>query len=278
MRDQTDRAAASDGARQGDAALGLSMEDLAREADRFGVSDEQVHRDHAISHVLAALSDEFARDVIFFGGTALSRTHLLHARLSEDIDLLALTSRADLADRLTKTVSRRVLRTLGRVSWEPGFNARDDVQPAVLMTAEGIAIKVQLLSARGYTSWPVEMRQIEQRYLDARPATLQVPTISSFAGWKTDAWFARRASRDLYDLWALAERGAIDADAVAAYVKFGSTGGPPRPFMFSKAPTGRDWEESLAGQTRLEIGPEDALLVVRNAWASAQGEVWDKSV
>jgi predicted nucleotidyltransferase component of viral defense system len=30
---------------------------------------------------------EFADEVIFFGGTALSRTHLLHARRSEDIDL-----------------------------------------------------------------------------------------------------------------------------------------------------------------------------------------------
>jgi len=275
MRDRTGGATGPGGARRSDAALGLSMEDLAREADRFGVSDEQVRRDHAISHVLAAVSDEFARDVIFFGGTALSRTHLLHARLSEDIDLLALTPRTDLADRLTTTISRRLLRTLGRVSWNPGFDPRDDVRPAVLMTPEGIAIKIQLLSAKGYARWPVEMRRIEQRYRDAPPATLQVPTTTSFAGWKTDAWSARHASRDLYDLWALAERGAIEADAVAAFVKFGPTGGPPRPFMFSKAPTRREWEEALAGQTRLEVSPEDALLVVRNAWASAQGEVWD---
>ena len=256
-------------------ATGLSREDLAREADRFGVSDEQVRRDHAISHVLAVVSEEFADEVIFFGGTALSRTHLVHARLSEDIDLLASTPRAELADRLTKAISSRLLRTLGRVSWNPGFTLHDDVQPAVLETSEGIAIKIQLLGAKGYARWPVEMRPIEQRYRDVRPATLRVPTITSFAGWKTDAWFARRASRDLYDLWALAETGAIDADAVATFVKFGSTGGPPRPLMFSNAPTRRDWDEALAGQTRLEVRPEEALFVVRNAWASAQAEVWD---
>ena len=118
------------------------------------------------------------------------------------------------------------------------------------------------------------MRQIEQRYRDARPAMLQVPTVCSFAGWKTDAWCARQASRDLYDLWALAERGAIDADTVAAFVKHGPTGRPPRPFMFSKAPTSGEWEAALGGQTRLIIGPEDALRVVRNAWATALEEDW----
>lgn len=275
MKDRPSRATGPGGARRSDIAAGLSTEDLTREADRFGVSDQQVRRDHAISHVLAAVSEEFAHDVIFFGGTALSRTHLLHARLSEDIDLLALTPRTQLADRLTRTISSRLLRTLGRVSWNPRFAAHDDVQAAVLAISEDIAIKIQLLDAKGYAKWPVEMRQIEQRYRDAQPATLQVPTITSFAGWKTDAWFARRASRDLYDLWALAERDAIDTDAVSAFVKFGSTGGPPRPFMFSKAPPRSEWEEALAAQTRLEVGPEDALHAVRNAWASAQGEVWD---
>jgi len=275
VNDRTDGPGDGGGHRRSDVALGLSTEDLAREADRFGVSDEQVRRDHAISHVLAAVAGEFAHDVIFFGGTALSRTHLVHARLSEDIDLLALVPRTELAARLTSTVSGRLMRTHGRVSWNPGFDPHDDVQPAVLETAEGIAIKIQLLDGRGYASWPVEMRQIEQRYQDARPATLQVPTISSFAGWKTDAWCARQASRDLYDLWALAETGAIDADAVTAFVKYGPTNRPPRAFMFSKAPAPREWEEALAGQTRLEISAEDALLAVRNAWASAQGEVWD---
>jgi predicted nucleotidyltransferase component of viral defense system len=92
------------------------LADLAREAERFGVSDEQVRRDHAISHVLAAISERRADDVIFFGGTALSRTHLVHARLSEDIDLIALGPRAEVADRLTRTVNGGLLRTHGRLS------------------------------------------------------------------------------------------------------------------------------------------------------------------
>jgi predicted nucleotidyltransferase component of viral defense system len=55
----------------------------------LGVAEAQVRRDHAISHILAALSRHRSEDLIFFGGTALSRTYLLDKRLSEDIDLIA---------------------------------------------------------------------------------------------------------------------------------------------------------------------------------------------
>jgi len=64
----------------------------------FGVAEAQVQRDHAISHILAALSRHRREELIFFGGTALSRTYLLDERLSEDIDLIAIDHRDDLAD------------------------------------------------------------------------------------------------------------------------------------------------------------------------------------
>lgn len=68
---------------------GLSDSDAARVEDEYGVSSEQVDRDHAISHVLAALSSSDLRDhLVFFGGTALTRTFLPRFRLREDIDLL----------------------------------------------------------------------------------------------------------------------------------------------------------------------------------------------
>ncbi len=57
----------------------------------FGVADIQVRRDHLISHALAAIASIDAAEIEFFGGTALCRTHLPHHRLSEDIDLVALT-------------------------------------------------------------------------------------------------------------------------------------------------------------------------------------------
>lgn len=53
-------------------------------ATQFGVSSEQVERDHLISHLLAFLSQDFGERIHFIGGTAVARTHLPHGRLSED--------------------------------------------------------------------------------------------------------------------------------------------------------------------------------------------------
>jgi predicted nucleotidyltransferase component of viral defense system len=84
-------------------------------ADRFGVDMEQVRRDHPISHVLAAISTGVATDdVVFFGGTALSRTFLTDARLSEDVDLIALAPRADAAGQIEAAVRRDLARSHGR--------------------------------------------------------------------------------------------------------------------------------------------------------------------
>lgn len=49
-------------------------------AERFGVDDQQVRRDHLISHVLAAISAVAGESVIFFGGTALARSVLVDGR------------------------------------------------------------------------------------------------------------------------------------------------------------------------------------------------------
>lgn len=48
---------------------GLRRDEAATVAQQFGVALEQVHRDHLISAILAALQTH-ADDLIFFGGTA----------------------------------------------------------------------------------------------------------------------------------------------------------------------------------------------------------------
>ncbi|EUA08583.1 hypothetical protein I546_4457 [Mycobacterium kansasii 732] len=66
-------------------------------ATQFGVSTEQVERDHLISHLLAFLSRDFGDRIHFIGGTAPARAYLPHGHLSEDIDLIALGNRNDVA-------------------------------------------------------------------------------------------------------------------------------------------------------------------------------------
>jgi predicted nucleotidyltransferase component of viral defense system len=80
----------------------LSRENRASVADRFGADDAQIERDHLISHLLVGLAELVGDVVVFFGGTALSRTHLPSGRLSEDIDLYTSGDRRAIAEELTK--------------------------------------------------------------------------------------------------------------------------------------------------------------------------------
>lgn len=236
-------------------------------ADRFGVAPEQVERDHLISHLLAVLSDRFADRLHFIGGTALARTHLVDGRLSEDIDLVALGNRTELAAELDAALPRAVARTHGRLHWEPGLGAVRDTEAAHLRTDGGLSVKIQLLSSKDRTVWLAERRALDQRYRDAPPAQLTVPTRAAFAASKTATWHDRHASRDLWDLWALAGIGGIDDEAGELYRQHGPTGKPPGRHLFVTPPADRDWTAQLAGQTRLDVTAATALGIVRVAWA-----------
>lgn len=71
-------------------------------AVQFGVSPEQVERDHLISHPLAAIGARFGGRLHFIGETALARTHLVSGRLSEDIDLVALDNSSTTPEKLRR--------------------------------------------------------------------------------------------------------------------------------------------------------------------------------
>lgn len=242
-------------------------EEWAAVAERFGASLEQVRRDHLISHVLAALANGVPTDqLLFFGGTALSRTHLTDARLSEDIDLVAFGSRVEVAAAIEDAVGRRLARSHGQPTWRPALTSTRDAQPATLEVEATLGIQVQLVSGDGFL-WPTEVREIDQRYSDAPPAALRTLTAAGFAAAKLAAWMERRAARDLYDLWALAERDLIDASAADVFTRKGPIGQPPPSWVFDQAPDETTWRRSLAHQTRLRVTAAEALAVVRDAWS-----------
>nr|WP_036495219.1 nucleotidyl transferase AbiEii/AbiGii toxin family protein [Nocardia sp. BMG111209] len=245
----------------------MNLDERDTVATRFGVAPEQVERDHLISHLLAALSDRFADRLQFIGGTALARTHLTNGRLSEDIDLVALGNRTELAAEIDAALPRAIARSHGRLVWEPELTAVRDIESANLRTSSGVFVKIQLLSARDRTVWPAELRMLEQRYSDVPSARLPVPTLPAFAASKTATWHDRRASRDLWDLWALAGIGAIDAEACALFKRYGPTNRPPGAHLFDRPPKQDDWVSQLAGQTRLTVSATTALAVVGSAWA-----------
>lgn len=238
-------------------------------AERFGVDMEQVRRDHLISHLLAAgvPSD----DIVFFGGTALSRTYLTDARLSEDIDLIALAPRTDVAAQIEVAVRRGLARSHGRPAWRPALSATSGSQPATVGVEGTASIQVQLLTGEGYL-WPTEVRDIDQHYSDAPPARLRTLTAAGFAAAKLSAWMDRHAPRDLYDLWALAERGLIDADALDVFTRCGPQGRPPAGWEFKDAPDETAWGRALGHQTRLRVSAAAALDSVWDAWRAAAFE------
>lgn len=62
-------------------------------AARIGVPENQVRRDHLLSHLIGSLPVE--ERVVFIGGTALNRSHLPDLRLSEDLDVLLVEGKDD---------------------------------------------------------------------------------------------------------------------------------------------------------------------------------------
>ena len=245
---------------------GLRRAEAAAVAQQFGVALEQVHRDHLISLILAALQTH-ADELVFFGGTALARTYLPSGRLSEDVDLIAMRDRRSTARAITRTIERALRVPHGRVEWTVALADIRDTDPAGLVTSDGLVVRVQLLSALGYPPWPTAIHEIDQRYSDVALTRLRTPVRDSFAAWKTAAWFERRAPRDLYDPWALALAGALTRSAAQLFATH--TGlGPPQDHMFSRPPADHDWHDQLSGQTRLSVSAEEALRVVRSSWAA----------
>jgi predicted nucleotidyltransferase component of viral defense system len=116
---------------------------------------------------------------------------------------------------------------------------------------------------------PNQTADLEQRHSDAPPARMAVLTAPGAAAAKLSAWSERRAPRDLYDLWALADRGLITPEAVAVFVTRGPFGQPPSEWIFTAGIDEQDWRSALGHQTRLSIRADQALDVVRTAWLTA---------
>lgn len=232
-------------------------------AARFGADLEQVRRDHLLSHVLAAISAGISTDdVVFFGGTALSRTYLADARLSEDTDLIALVPRLQLAGAIESAVARGIARSHGRVSWLPPLTATSGRASAGDAVGRGPGRHPGPAARRRRVHLAHRGRDIEQRYRDAPPARLRTLTAPAFAAAKLAAWMDRRAPRDLYDQWAMSERGLIDGAALDVFVRHGPTGKPPASWVFSSGPDDTTWRGALGHQTRLTVTAGEALAAV----------------
>lgn len=243
----------------------LSVQELNDTMASFEVAEHQVRRDHVISYALAALASIDNRRLLFFGGTALARTHLPDLRLSEDIDLIALSPRTVLADDIQRALVSGLSRVVGAPEFAPDIGATINSQ-ACVMRVDDVQIQIQLLAGLGYPGWPTEVRALEQRYSDAPPAVMRVLTASAFAAAKLAAWHDRRAPRDLYDMWALGRRGLITDDARRIYAKFGPTTSAAG-VVFAPVPSQREWQDALGHQGVIKVTAAEAASTVAEEWS-----------
>ena len=235
----------------------------------FDVPLSQVRHDFVVSHLLSAVSlvDDA---VIFYGGTALSRTILPDLRLSEDIDLLSVGSRQQAAQSIDEAVRGYFRRHRVEVDAEPWLaQVKRDTQ-ACLFRIDDIEVKVQLIDGRHYTPWPTQVSAVEQRYASVPETTLLTLTPPGFVGAKTSAWIDRNTPRDLYDLWALHEQGFIDGEAARLYRRIGPTNSyPGRHMLPIQAPAEEEWMDALSHQCVPQVTAQIAYETVVSAWQRA---------
>ncbi|MCL2464354.1 MAG: nucleotidyl transferase AbiEii/AbiGii toxin family protein [Micrococcales bacterium] len=249
----------------------LSAAETTHWGERFGVAEDQVRHDFLLSHVLTAIAASRA-NVVFYGGTALSRTFLPHLRLSEDIDLLSVGPRGDAAAALDESIRTHLTIAFGGVTADRWLSqARVDTDASVLFVA-GTGVNVQLIDGRAYPPWPTALSTVTMRYAGMPDVRLTTLTGDGFVGAKTVAWCdrTRHAPRDLYDLWALGQAGRIDATAARTYRRVGPTGAYPHRWTLPSGPPSEgQWQDALAHQCLLRVTAAEAFDSVTSAWLRA---------
>lgn len=245
----------------------LRERDLRLWVDRLGVPEQQVRRDHLVSVILLAVPD-ILPDGIFFGGTALCRTHLPHWRLSEDIDLLVGSrgsARGEIGERLPRALRREYPEL--ELSW-----LRLDGTEVASARSEDLVVQIQLVARDpSYARYPTAEMDVLLRYADLPPTVpIACPTLTGATAMKLNAWADRGTARDLCDLFALAQ---IDAITVEALDIAAETSRPLQPYAFDeeRLPSEAQWSAALGHQMREPPPPHQALDLVRSAVADRAG-------
>ncbi|HZJ51298.1 MAG TPA: nucleotidyl transferase AbiEii/AbiGii toxin family protein [Actinomycetota bacterium] len=244
----------------------FSPEERREWAGRFGVAAGAIHHDHLISHLLLALST-WDQDVLLYGGTALSRTHLSGFRLSEDIDLQIISPGRHIGP-LGNHLMRAIRRDYPDATWERRSAPRD--QTIAYLHADDLAVRVHLIGPD--ENLPAETVPIELRYSDLpESVSLRVPTRSAVAAMKTGAYMDRAAPRDLVDLDGLANLGALNEEAARVLKDVFGLVVVQQEFDRVRLSTAQAWEAELERLMRERPSPEACLQRVKDAYSQALG-------
>ena len=244
----------------------IGRQERAQWSRRLGVTHQQVARDHLVSCILHWLaSSDLAHECAFIGGTALARSHLLDARVSEDVDLLtsvpadaAARIRADLPAALRREYPGLQVLHAGRGPRGPVIHAE---------SPDGQAVQIQILTTEpAVARLPTRPTPVALRYARL-PATvdLTLPTPAAFVAMKVAAYRDRAEPRDLFDLAELARRGHVTTDALTLTRQL--TNATPRTTEFATVPerVQARWHDRLAHQLTDPGTPTQAARAIAQA-------------
>ena len=240
----------------------LDPRDSQKVKNLFNANEAQVSRDHAISHVLAALQG-INTELVFFGGTALSRTFLTMGRLSEDIDLYSPDRRA--LCRELDEFPKLIKEEFPHANWNVMPSQTVDSQSSLLVCDSSIQITVQAVDSRTreWSKVPKALTQIYQRFSDVSETKLFTPTFDGFVAMKALAWIDRHSARDLFDLEGLSHIGEVTQGArevIDQLIGFRLS----REMMMGRV-VGL-WHEELVHQTKLDKSEEECLERLLTWW------------
>lgn len=239
---------------------------ISRFSAQYGVSDDQIRRDHLISHILAALPSVFnAKEIHFYGGTALCRTYLLDSRLSEDIDLLSAdfeTALRELEVKLPRLLRREFPGSTDEIGGQEGTGRQGR-----LVTRDPIGVQIYVGAAHSeHSAWRFSPCKVSLRYPDLpEHVTLSCPTLETFAAMKLAAYADRHSPRYLFDLAGLAGLGALNDEAESILEM--ATGVAFSKEEFQRIPTAvaTAWRTELLHQVAELPDPEECRLRVLQA-------------
>ena len=106
---------------------------LVATAQATGLNEQFVEKDYYITEVLRIVADAYGEQVIFKGGTSLSKGWALIDRFSEDVDLFVNPARFDPPLQGARAVDRQLRALRDRVAAHPGL----DLVPALGQTIGG---------------------------------------------------------------------------------------------------------------------------------------------
>ncbi|MDP1694646.1 MAG: nucleotidyl transferase AbiEii/AbiGii toxin family protein [Candidatus Woesearchaeota archaeon] len=188
----------------------LNREEIEKIARERGQQANIIEKDYLLEMVLFLLQ-EYGKNLIFKGGTALYKLHSL-PRFSEDLDF-TLKGKID-TDKVIKTVMRKLQLAgiSGRVKEVSVYGNQQNIRLELRgplfdgnpHNANVITINISMKEKPIYDG---NEERIYPKYRDIPSFTVVVMPLQEILAEKIRALFTREKPRDVFDIWFLCEKG-----------------------------------------------------------------------